>query len=72
MVQFTSNKTIIAVGVLIVITVLTALYMLVAIELKDSPQRDPPRMDSSSANQIKHTSKRRSSTAAPSAKGQAQ
>jgi hypothetical protein len=72
MAKFTSNKTIIVVGVLILITVLSGLFMLAAIELKESAQHDQPHIISSSPSNKDHASKRRSSTADTSSKGQAQ
>lgn len=72
MAKFTSNKTIIVVGVLVLITVLTGLFMLAAIALKESAHHDQPRIISSSSINKDHASKRRSSAADTSSKGQAQ
>lgn len=72
MTKFTSNKTIIVVGVLVLITVLTGLFMLAAIALKESSSHNQLRMDSSSSNQINQTSKKRLSVADTSSKGHSQ
>ena len=72
MAKFTSNRTIIVVGVLILITVLTGLYTLAAIALKESSEHEQPHMDSSSSNQINQASKKQLSAADISSKGQTQ
>lgn len=68
--RFTSNKSIIVIGTLILITVLTGLYLVATVALRESAHHEKPRIVPSSSIQKKPASERQSSNADASVKDQ--